>query len=132
MIATTPFFLHMKLLTELDLTYDTNFQNSKVFNITVNFLFFYDKLFTEINKTKRFLKEDPNLIVLRADNGNVTVVINRDDYNNKINDTLSDNTTYMTFPTNPIVSIQNKTNKQIKELYNNKYIDLLTQISHIT
>ena len=40
------------------------------------------------NKTKRFIMDNPNLYILRADKGNVTVIMNKDHYTNLSKESL--------------------------------------------
>lgn len=44
--------------------------------------------------TKRFFKEDNNLLICKADKGNATVTISQDHYANKMEELLSDQITY--------------------------------------
>lgn len=57
--------------------------------------------------TKKFLIDHPDLIITRADKGNTTVALDKDDYLRKMNDLLSDSDTYIVVkrdPTNKIIS----------------------------
>jgi len=62
-----------------------------------------------VSSTKKFITHNPDVIVTRADKGNITVDLNRMDYNNKMEINLSDNNTYTLVQRNPI-------NKLIEEL----------------
>jgi len=53
-----------------------------------------NKITNLLNITKKFMKNNPNIIYTRADKGNITVALNRIEYTNKIEDMLSDNCTY--------------------------------------
>lgn len=52
--------------------------------------------------TKKFLHDHPNLLITRADKGNVTVALSRDDYVSKIEGMLSDINTYKKIVKSPI------------------------------
>lgn len=67
-------------------------------------------------KTKIFLKKNPDILITRADKGNVIVALNKDDYQNKTNALLSDERTYQLVKSDPTTTIQNKLNKIIKSL----------------
>jgi len=47
--------------------------------------------------TKKFLFDHPDIVVTKADKGNVTVSLNRTDYLNKMHDLLSDRETFCPF-----------------------------------
>jgi len=53
-----------------------------------------EKMITRwIKTTKICLKKQPDILVTKADKGNVTVLLNRADYNFKMEQLLSDNNT---------------------------------------
>jgi len=52
------------------------------------------KILNLMNITKKFIKNNPDIIYTRADKGNITVALNRIEYTNKIDDMLSDKFTY--------------------------------------
>jgi len=55
--------------------------------------------------TQQFLKNNSNVILTRADKGNITVALDKDNYVNKINDMLSDNSIYTKVKKDPMKSI---------------------------
>jgi hypothetical protein len=57
----------------------TNFKNSprKLSTSEINFSILH-------NKAKNFLREHPSILVLSADKGNITVIMDRTDYDNKV------------------------------------------------
>ena len=62
-------------------------------------------LTTKILHTKNFIKNNNDLIILNADKSNKTVIMNKIDYNSKIFNLSSDNSTYIKLdkdPTNDI------------------------------
>jgi len=52
------------------------------------------KIINLLNTTNNFLKMNPNIIYTRADKGNITVVLNRNDYINKVEEMLRNKETY--------------------------------------
>lgn len=73
--------------------------------------------------TAEFLKNNRDLVVLRADKGNVTVAINKSDYIMKMGEILNDSNTYKKVSKIPIYTIQTKNNKLVNELFKEKIID---------
>lgn len=65
---------------------------------------------------KLFLKNNPNVCICRSDKGNVTVAMNRDDYNKKASELLSDARTYRLLDKDPTISFENRNFKIIKNL----------------
>jgi hypothetical protein len=61
----------------------------------------------------RRLNDNPDIIVLKADKGNATVIMNTSDYDSKILDLLS-SSTYKPLAKNPINTITNLVTKAIK------------------
>ena len=59
------------------------------------------------------LKQDENIIILKADKGNSTVVMNAQEYDDKINCLLSDSSVYtkLSKKSNPITKITSDVNK---------------------
>lgn len=82
--------------------------------------------------TRIFLKNNPNVIILRADKGNVTVAINRSDYEIKMSEILNDNNTYKEVSKIPICTLQTNNNKLVNELFRYKTIDERTKNKLIT
>lgn len=85
----------------------------------------------DINATKKFIRENTTLIVSRADKGNTTVLAERIDYVNKMNELLNDHTTYeevnynRTYKGAPVqlnLVIQRKVNTYISKLENLGYL----------
>lgn len=68
-----------------------------------------------VKEAKEFLRENQNLIVTRADKGNITVIITKEEYSRKMNSLFSDERTYITHNRDLTETIQNKMNKMISE-----------------
>ena len=69
-------------------------------------------LTTTILQTKNFLKNNNDIMILNADKSNKTVIMNRSDYNTKILNLLSDNSTYIKLEKDPT----NDINLQLKSI----------------
>lgn len=68
---------------------------------------------TEFECAKEFLKKHQNLLVNKADKGNVTVVMNRSEYESKCQDILNDSTTYEMIKKDPTKTIEKQISDQI-------------------
>jgi len=66
------------------------------------------------NLTIRFCKNNPNILFTKADKGNVTVAINKEEYMNKMELMLQDKNTYIIILKNPIKSLERKLNDLLK------------------
>jgi len=79
-----------------------------------------------IPPTKRFIKDNPDILFTRADKGNTVVALDRMDYIVKMENYLSDTNTYSILQRNPV----NKLLKNLKQLLNrwsnSKYITTRT------
>ncbi|XP_064479104.1 uncharacterized protein LOC135392319 [Ornithodoros turicata] len=75
----------------------------------------------EEHKALRSLQEDSKIVILPADKGNSTVVLDRQDYDGKIRDLL-DNSTYENLKKDPTSQIQTKLNKILADIFK-KYPD---------
>ncbi|XP_045535026.1 uncharacterized protein LOC123721196 [Papilio machaon] len=71
------------------------------------------------------LRTDPDILVLKADKGNATVVMNVSDYDNKINTLLNDSSTYQLMNNNPTQRVNRETLALI-----NKHKDVLPSDVH--
>lgn len=94
---------------------------ARVINITRNFINNYevsknsDKfLLMMVNKTRKFLKENQQIVVINADKGNATIILNRTDYDKSMELMLSDASTYEKMKRDPTVRIEKKVNDMIK------------------
>lgn len=74
------------------------------------------------NVVTGFLKSHPNILVTRADKGQVTVLLNRHDYVDAGTDLLQDTTTYKNLSKNKNTTAQNLNNTLVKNWNNKKYI----------
>lgn len=65
----------------------------------------------DVKTTKKFLKENPDLMVTKADKGNATVIITRDQYQERMDDLLKDRKIYKNINKVSINVTKNKLNK---------------------
>lgn len=72
--------------------------------------------------TLTFLEQHPQLLVLNADKGNVTVVMYKMDYVSKMEVLLDDGKTYLKIDRDPTVAIQDKVNELFTHWQDEKYI----------
>ena len=91
----------------------------------------------EKNCPKRFtkalsvLKKDQHLHITKADKSNAVVIMNKQDYINKMETLLSDEDTYERLQNNPIESVNSNFNKKVKSLLkdNEDVLKCVTSIS---
>lgn len=77
--------------------------------------------------TKKFLRRNPELYIINADKGNVTVALTSSTYEEKMNNIVNDNSTYRAMRIDPTSSIQNKVNELTRNLHKDKHIDDATR-----
>lgn len=73
------------------------------------------KMLNNIKLTKTFLNDNPDLVIIRADKGNVTVVMHHNDYIEKMESMLSDRNTYLPISKIAITTIKRELNSMISE-----------------
>lgn len=84
-----------------------------------------DKFISDtLRSTKKFLKNNKQLLVLNADKGNVTVVMEKAEYDTKMQVLVNDITTYRVLKRDPTNKLQDKNNDIVERMYKNKIIDL--------
>ena len=66
-------------------------------------------------KAMRNLRNDASLVFANADKGNVTVVMDKSDYEEKVSNHLSNLEVYKKIPTNPVKKLQTNLNKAPKK-----------------
>ncbi|KAI4476880.1 hypothetical protein M0804_013207 [Polistes exclamans] len=72
--------------------------------------------------TKRFLKQNPNLIITRSDKGNNTVIMEKEEYIKEMNKLLEDKNTYSILNKNPINRFEILANNLTIKLQNESII----------
>ncbi|XP_062705801.1 uncharacterized protein LOC134287623 [Aedes albopictus] len=114
---------------------DTN--RCRIVNVTQNFIHGFHSMVdtrdsvtkfcvSATNTTKRFLQSHPEICVLSADKGNRTVIMRREDYDNKMRALVNDATTYEKVKTDPTSRYQSGNNNIVKRLKDLKLIDYRT------
>ncbi|XP_053691042.1 uncharacterized protein LOC128739573 [Sabethes cyaneus] len=77
----------------------------------------------DILKSGKFLAENPNILVTKADKGNKTVIISSSEYQEKMESLLDDETTYKKIKGDPTAKILKKISVLIDGWRENKYIE---------
>jgi len=77
----------------------------------------------EYVKCKNFLKNNDDILVTKADKGQVTVIMDRSAYVDQMLRTLDDETTYRPVKNNPIRRITNRLDNLVKTWSDSKIID---------
>ena len=70
------------------------------------------------------LKTDKDIVILPADKGQVTVVMDRTDYHNKMNELVNDKQTYEELKRDPTPALQRKLNSKLLKLKKTDAIDI--------
>ena len=73
-----------------------------------------NKIPVRLHKAIQYLKSNRDLIICKADKGGKVVILDNRLYNNKMNDILADQTTYINLNNNPLKKWQAKYNKNLK------------------
>jgi len=76
--------------------------------------------------TKTFTKEHPEIFFTKADKGNTTVILNKENYIIKMTDMLSDTHTYITIHHDPIKKLSQELRTLLTRWRNKKFIDIHT------
>ncbi|XP_033226217.1 uncharacterized protein LOC117178827 [Belonocnema kinseyi] len=76
----------------------------------------------KIGVTKRFLVNNPELMVLQADKGNRTIILHLAEYYEKMINLLSDTNTYEKLESDPTLKIQNELYELISNWHKQKFI----------
>lgn len=82
------------------------------------------KLFS---KTKTFLSNNKNIIIIEADKGNTTIAIDKQEYISKIQTILKDTNKYRILAKDPTPRLQTKNNEIVKTIHQNSTIDDITK-----
>lgn len=99
---------------------------SKAINIITNYIHKNKSKKTNIDKdeldTRLFLKSNPDILITKADKGNVTVILDKNDYITKSLELLNDETTYHIINKDTTLTIEREHNKILNELENSNCI----------
>ncbi|XP_044745148.1 uncharacterized protein LOC123307011 [Coccinella septempunctata] len=97
-------------------------------NILTNFYRRYEmpkftkRLMQEVHETKQFLKTHTDLLVGRSEKGNSTVIMLKKDYEEKMQEMLSDRNIYKPTCKDPTMKYQKRVNEFAKKLVENQFI----------
>ena len=75
-------------------------------------------------KALKRLKTDENIVILPADKGRVTVVMDKTDYKDKMDSLVNDKQTYEVLKRDPTPALQRKLNNKLLKLKKTDKIDL--------
>lgn len=89
-------------------------------NVNTNYL---NPIVRDFRVCRSFLKSHPELVVMRSDKGNSTVVMLREDYINGMGALLADSLTYKVLPSDPTTKYQNMANNLCKKMFSLGYIE---------
>ncbi|XP_036339738.1 uncharacterized protein LOC118749054 [Rhagoletis pomonella] len=76
------------------------------------------------HSAKTFLKNHDQILILNADKENVTVAMNKAEYDMKMQKIVNDISTYRVLKRDPTNKLQGKNNEIVEKMYANKIIDL--------
>lgn len=85
----------------------------------------------KLDELQRFKRNNPDLMILKSDKGNKTVIMEKDEYLSKCLVLLNDTSVYKKI-SNPTNRISTENNDLVKNLYDNKNIDFVTRSQLIT
>lgn len=77
-----------------------------------------------VEQTRKFLIQNKNIIITNSDKGNVTVAMEKTDYDNKMNTMLRDKSTYKILKRDPTSKYQQKNNEIVEKLHKDEVITL--------
>ncbi|XP_036329660.1 uncharacterized protein LOC118741793 [Rhagoletis pomonella] len=77
-----------------------------------------------LRSAKKFLKNHKELLILNADKGNVTVLMDKSEYDIKIQTIVNDISTYKVLKRDPTNRLQDKNNEIVEKMFSNKIIDV--------
>lgn len=104
-----------------------NVMRARVTNVVTNFLSVSPNQKTNsynscFHKTKKFLKEHPNLLIIQADKGGCTVAMDKTDYMEKTMTLLQDPLTYKLLNSDPTETVQRKYNTLLRKIASTKQL----------
>jgi len=88
-----------------------------------------EKFITAVfEKTEKFIKKQKDIMIVNADKGNITVVMYRKDYKEKMEKLLEDKATYKKIRKDPTDILQKKNNNLVADMFKKKYISFKEKI----
>jgi len=80
------------------------------------------KIIDAVSITKKFVKDNPNILFTRADKDNTVVALDKNEYINNMETCLSDSDTYIRLKHNPIKKLFHELKTMLKRWNNLKYV----------
>lgn len=80
----------------------------------------------DVGRSRKFLKENPNMLITKADKGNMTVVLSAEEYEDKMRMMLEDADTYQKINYDPTARVSRKIKTILDTWKDNRYIDTKT------
>lgn len=119
-----------QIITEVEdilklITVNTNQKRAKIINILTNYFNsnqddnYLQKIYL---LTKKYLKNHPEIYLIKADKSECSVLINKTDFNNKLNTILNNENDYTILNKNPTNKLTILINKKIKNLVENNHM----------
>ncbi|XP_067630033.1 uncharacterized protein [Eurosta solidaginis] len=85
---------------------------------------FLDKFMCEtLHSTKKFLKNNKQILILNADKGNVTVAMEKNDYTRKMQIIVNNISDYRVLKRDPTTKLQDKNNELVMKMFKNGHIE---------
>jgi len=81
------------------------------------------KIMKSLQITKKFMKNNPNIIFTKADKGGVTVALDKNEYTHKIDEMLNDNDTYIKIKKDPIKKLTSDIRSMLARWRSKGYIN---------
>ncbi|XP_073826795.1 uncharacterized protein [Musca autumnalis] len=82
-------------------------------------------IISTVERTRNFIRQNKDILILNADKGNVTVAMSKTDYEERMRTILSDIMTYQRINKDPTASLQRKNNEFVEELFKNNLITMI-------
>ncbi|XP_062713172.1 uncharacterized protein LOC134290144 [Aedes albopictus] len=80
----------------------------------------------DVGRSRKFLKENPSLLVTKSDKGNQTVILSANEYEEKMEEMLQDTDTYEKISFDPTARVSRKIKAILDDWKENRYIDART------
>ena len=90
------------------------------------------RLINAVGETKKFLNKNSNLLILKSDKGNMTVAMDKVDYETKMSNIIQDMCTYKRLKTDPTTKLQTRNNTIIEKLFTLNIIDSCGRLKLLT
>ncbi|VEN48904.1 unnamed protein product [Callosobruchus maculatus] len=104
----------------------TNILTNHLQNPQTSYSIQEELLIKSFKSAKVFLKQNPNIFVTRSDKGNITVIMYKTDYEQKMIRLVHNEELYKALPSDPTNRFQTKCNQVVNKLYNENLIDQST------